>query len=305
MSASNERSSAPRLLGLALSLGCSASVALADPAKPAQSTAAPPTVLTSNVPAAPDLSKAAADHALKPVIEYARKEQAYLRGTVRDFTCRLTKRERIHGILQDHNYIDMWVREEQRNERGISTPLSIYMQFLAPKNVAGRRVLFVDGHHDNKMLVRNGGKHFDYVVVEIDPHGETAMDESLVPVTQSGFNQILTQMIAVLERHVAIDPSAPNTEVQQIKGAKLNQRRCDVICISHPTPQQGLEFHRVNVFVDDELHVPVRVDYMDWPRKPGGEAPLIAEYTYTNLKVNVGLPDSTFNPHRLKGTAHK
>lgn len=179
------------------------------------------------------------------------------------------------------------------------------MQFLAPKNVAGRRVLYVDGQHNNKMLVRNGGKHFDYVVVDLDPYGKTAMDESLVPVTQSGFNQILAQMIAVLERHVAIDPSGANTEVQQIKGAKLNQRACSVIRITHPTRQQGLEFHRVNVFVDDELHVPVRVDYMDWPRKPGGEAPLIAEYTYTNLQMNVGLPDRTFNPHRLKGVARK
>jgi hypothetical protein len=281
MSASIELFKAPRLLGLALSLGCSANVALADSPKSTQATTNTRTVLTANIPTAPDWSKVAEGHALKPVIEYARREQAYLGSTVRDFSCRLTKRERIHGILQDH------------------------MQFLAPKNVAGRRVLFVDGHNGNKMLVRNGGKHFDYVVVELDPHGETAMDESLVPVTQSGFNQILAQMIAVLERHVAIDPSGANTEVQQIKGAKLNQRACNVIRISHPSPQQGLEFHCVNVFVDDELHVPVRVDYTDWPRKPGGEAPLIAEYTYTNLKVNVGLPDSTFNPHRLKGTAHK
>lgn len=305
MSAALEVLGVRRLLGLALSLGCSANVALADQPQLPHAPGTTHTVLTANVPTAPDWSKVAAGHALKPVIEYAKKEQAYLRSTVRDFSCRLTKRERIHGILQDHNYIDMWVREEQRNERGVSAPLSIYMQFLAPKNVAGRRVLYVDGHNNNKMLVRNGGKHFDYVVVEIDPHGETAMDESLVPVTQSGFNQILAQMIAVLERHVAIDPSGTNTEVQQIKGAKLNQRACNVIRISHPTPQQGLEFHRVNVFVDDELHVPVRVDYMDWPRKPGGEAPLIAEYTYTNLKVNVGLPDSTFNPHRLKGAANK
>ena len=305
MSASIELFKAPRLLGLAFSLGCSANVALADSPKSTQATTNTRTVLTANIPTAPDWSKVAEGHALKPVIEYARREQAYLGSTVRDFSCRLTKRERIHGILQDHNYIDMWVREERRNEQGIVTPLSIYMQFLAPKNVAGRRVLFVDGHNGNKMLVRNGGKHFDYVVVELDPHGETAMDESLVPVTQSGFNQILAQMIAVLERHVAIDPSGANTEVQQIKGAKLNQRACNVIRISHPSPQQGLEFHCVNVFVDDELHVPVRVDYTDWPRKPGGEAPLIAEYTYTNLKVNVGLPDSTFNPHRLKGAAHK
>jgi outer membrane lipoprotein-sorting protein len=112
-------------------------------------------------------------------------------------------------------------------------------------------------------------------------------------------------MIAVLERHVVVDPGGTNTQVEQIKGAKLNDRTCSVIRITHPESQQGLEFHRANVFVDDELHVPVRVDYTDWPRHKVGEAPLIAEYTYTDLKVNVGLPDSTFNPHRLRGAATK
>ncbi len=304
MSNSYKRPLAPASMALALSLTMP-DVARAQQPAPAQPVAATSSVRTSNLPSAPDWSLVADGHALVPVIEYARKEQEYLRGAVRDFSCRLTKRERIHGILQDYNYIDMWVREEQRNERGLISPLSIYMQFLAPKKVAGRRVLFVEGRNDNKLLVRNGGKHFDYVVVEIDPHGDTAMDESLVPVTQSGFNQILTQMIAVLERHVAVDPSGKNTEVQQIKGAKLNERSCSVIRITHPASQPGLEFHRANVFVDDTLHVPVRVDYTDWPRKPGGEAPLIAEYTYTDLKVNVGLPDSVFNPHRLRGAAAK
>ncbi|MEX2111890.1 MAG: DUF1571 domain-containing protein [Pirellulales bacterium] len=305
MSCSYKRPLAPASMALALSLSWPADAVVAEQPLMGQTAAATSSVKTSNVPAVPDWSKVADGHALVPVIDFARKEQEYLRDTVRDFTCRLTKRERIHGILQDYNYIDMWVREEQRNERGLATPLSIYMQFLAPKNVAGRRVLFVDGRNDNKLLVRNGGKHFDYVVVEIDPHGETAMDESLVPVTQSGFNQILAQMIAVLERHVAVDPSGRNTEVQQINGAKLNERPCSVIRITHPTTQPGLEFHRANVFVDDALHVPVRVDYTDWPRKPGGEAPLIAEYTYSELQVNVGLPDSVFNPHRLRGAAAK
>ncbi len=305
MSEVYKRPLAPATMALALSLSWPPGSALAEESLPDQQAATTTTVRTSNRPVVPDWSKVAAGHALVPVIDYARKEQAYLRNTVRDFTCRLTKRERIGGILQDHNYIDMWVREEQRNDRGVVAPLSIYMQFLAPKRVAGRRVLFVDGHNDNKLLVRNGGKHFDYVVVELDPYGDTAMDESLVPVTQSGFNQILAQMIAVLERHVAVDPGGTNTQVEQIKGAKLEDRSCSVIRITHPQSQQGLEFHRANVFVDDELHVPVRVDYTDWPRYSGGDAPLIAEYTYTDLKVNVGLPDSTFNPHRLRRAAPK
>jgi len=262
-----------------------------------------PSVRTSNRPVSPDAPPIAAGHPLLPVIEYARQEQGYLRRTVRDFTCRLIKRERINGILQDHQYIDMWVREEVRQGGRVVVPFSIYMQFLAPRKIAGRRVLYVDGRNDGKMTVRNGGKHFDYVVVDIDPYGESAMDESLMPVTQVGFGQILAQMIAVLERHAAADPTGENTKVEQITGAKLNERPCSVIRITHPASRPGLEFHRANVFVDDELHIPVRVDYSDWPRRGDRSPRLNAEYTYTNLRVNTGLTGSTFSPRLLRGKA--
>lgn len=258
---------------------------------------------TSNRPQTLDLSSVVSGHPLTGVVEYARKERDYLRRTVHDFTCRLIKRERIDDFLQDYQYIDMWVREEVRDGSHVVAPLSIYMQFLAPRKIAGRRVLFIEGQNDGRMLVRNGGKHFDYVVVDVDPYGKTAMDESLVPVTQTGFNQILAQMIAVLERHMAADPTGSNTEVRQIDGAKLNKRPASVIRISHKVKQPGLEFHIANVFVDQELHVPVRVDYSDWPTREGQRPPLIAEYTYTLLKMNVGLTDANFSPRLLRSRA--
>src|SRR5262245_21306279 len=50
-------------------------------------------------------------HPLAAVLEFARQEREYLRQTVRVFTCRLVKRERIDGFLQDYHFIDMRVRE--------------------------------------------------------------------------------------------------------------------------------------------------------------------------------------------------
>ena len=75
--------------------------------------------------------------------------------------------------------------------------MSIYLEFLGPQKVAGRRVLFIEGENDGKMMVRNGGKHFDYVTVNIAPDSDSAREESLVPITQSGFNRMLAQMIDV------------------------------------------------------------------------------------------------------------
>lgn len=239
-------------------------------------------------------------HPLDAVLEYARREQAYLRSTVRDFTCRLIKRERIEGVLQKHQYIDMRVREELRDGDAIVQPFSLYLEFVGPPKLAGRRLLYVAGRNDDKMMVRNGGRHFDYVVVNLDPDGDTAKEESLVPVTKTGFQQILDQMIDIIARHRRVDPAGDNTKVERIAGAKLNHRACTIIRITHPRKQQGLEFHVANVFVDDELHAPARVDISTWPHREGNPAPLLAEYTYTDLKMNVNLPDAAFSAAQLK-----
>jgi hypothetical protein len=194
----------------------------------------------------------------------------------------------------------MRVREEVSDGGRVLQPFSIYLQFVGPAKVAGRRVLYVNGRNDGKVMVRNGGKHFDYVVVNLDPDGDTAREESLMPITQTGFNQVLAQMINILERHQRVDPSAANTKVERIEGAKLNKRACTVVRITHPLPQKGLEFHVANVFVDQELHVPVRVDIASWPKHPENPSPLLAEYTYTDLQINVNLPDNAFSPSLLK-----
>jgi hypothetical protein len=193
------------------------------------------------------------------------------------------------------------VREAVHQQGNIVVPLSIYLQFLGPARVAGRQVLFVEGQNEGKLLVRNGGKHFDYVTVQVDPDSENTRRESLVPITETGFNRVLNHMIDVLERHRHADPEGTNTKVARVPGVKINKRPSTMIKIEHATQQKGLEFHLANVYTDDELRVPVRVEYYDWPKYDGQQPPLIAEYTYTNLKLNANLDDAAFSPRVLRG----
>jgi len=266
---------------------------------PSVKTSNPPTYSTLYRPMPPSTHPIADNHPLAGVMQYARREQLYLQQELRDFTCQLVKRERIGGILQDYCYIDMSVREELREDDAVVQPMSIFLNFVGPTRVAGRKVLFIDGQNDGRMLVRNGGKHFDYVIVRVDPLGESAMKESLVPITQTGFNRMLGQFINVLQRHAQADPEGQNTQVQRIEGAKVNERLCTAIRIVHPRKQAGLEFHVANVLIDDELRVPVHVDFSEWPHRADQPGPLLAEYTYTDLKINVHLTDSTFNRNQL------
>jgi len=264
----------------------------AEPVEPSQTTTS-----TTALPKPPTTDR---PHPLTSVLDFARKEQDFLRHTVKGFTCRLVKRERIDDTLQDYHYIDMEVREEIRSGERIEKPLSIFLKFIGPDDVAGRKVLYVEGQNDGKMVVRNGGKRFAHVVVKIDPRGERASRESLVPITEIGFDRLLGRMIVILETHARVDTTGENTHVRRIPGAKLDQRPCTVIRVTHPQKQVGLHFHEANVFVDDALHVPVRIDYSEWPEQPGAAPRLMAEYNYTYLELNPSLNDDHFDPALLR-----
>lgn len=291
--------------GLAVVLTLSATVSTlqsihaqqADPPATTPASATPTEVLRLAVPG----PRPAPDHPLAWVLKFAHEERAYLQQTVRDFTCRVTKRERIEGELQDYYYIDMRVREQTYAGGQMTQPLSVLLEFLGPSDVEGRRALFVAGENNNKLLVRKGGRRFGYLVVDIDPFGPSVKRESLMPITEIGFSHLLDRTIRTLQQDVAADPSGDNTIVEHIKTAKINDRPCEMLRITHPLRRDGLQFFSASMSIDSELHVPVRFDVYDWPEAPGQQPPLMAEFTYTNVTLNANLDDAIFAPSILRG----
>jgi hypothetical protein len=274
-----------------------AGTAATAPASAAPATATPVAAL---LPAAP-APRPVADHPLTAVLKFARSERAYLQQTVRDFTCRVTKRERIEGELQDYYYIDMRVREETSSAGQVTQPLSVLLEFLGPTDVEGRRALFVAGQNDDRLLVRKGGRRFSHVVIDIDPFGSIVQRESLMPITEIGFCHLLDRTIRTLQQDVIADPSGDNTIVERITTATINGRPCEMLRITHPQRRDGLQFFSASVSIDSALHVPVRFDVYDWPETPGQQPPLMAEFTYTNVTLNANLDDATFAPAILRG----
>jgi hypothetical protein len=244
--------------------------------------------------------RSAAGHPLDRVVTFARDEQAYLQRTVRDFTCRVTKRERIDGELQEHRYIDMQVREPRHAGPRATQPLSVLLEFLGPSEVQGRRVLFVAGRHDNRLLVRKGGRRFGYVVTDVDPSSSIVRQESLMPIAEIGFSQVLDRTIRALQQDIAADPRGDNTIVEHITTATINGRPCQMLRITHPARRDGLQFFSASMSIDAELHVPVRFDVYDWPEMPDQPPPLVSEFTYTDVALNVNLDDATFEPAALR-----
>ena len=255
-------------------------------------------VTAESLPSPPGAS-ATKRHPLDAALQFAQRAYQHAQDQVRDYSCLLIKRERIEGDLHDMQYIQARVRTEVAEDGQTVQPYSVFLEFQGPAKIKGRKVLYVQGHNDNKMLVRNGGKRFNYVTVKVDPSSEAALRESLVPITGIGFASVTDSLITLIRKDMERDPSGANTKVKFFRHAKINGRVCTRISVLHAKPDPVLEFAEANVFVDDELHVPIRIEALLWPTTTGDAKPLLFEYTYTELQLNVGLTDADFRTNLL------
>jgi hypothetical protein len=65
--------------------------------------------------------------------------------------------------------------------------------------------------------------------------------------------------------------------------------------VTHKAFNPKLYCHRVVVYFDNGLKLPVRAEVYDWPTPKGDpKGELLECYSYINLKFNVGLTDAAF-----------
>jgi hypothetical protein len=233
----------------------------------------------------------AAEHPLMPLLRYASARYQQLDREILDYTCTLVKHERVRGRLLEPEYMQVKIRHEQVRDGRVVAPLSVYLHFTAPDVVKGREVIYVAGRYDGQIVVRNGGPRFAYITTAIDPAGDLAMQRNRYPVTEIGLRNLIMRLIEVGNEDVQYG----QCEVRYYSDAKVNGRKCTVMEVTHPERRDYFTYHVARIFVDDEFQLPIRYAAYEWPDEEGGEPPLIEEYTYLDLKLNVGLSDWDFD----------
>lgn len=232
-------------------------------------------------------------HPLEPALAVAHKGLKNIEENIKDYTCTLVKRERINGTLTEHEYMFTKVRHQ---------PFSVYMFFLKPEEIAGREVIYVAGQNDGN-LIGHEGKGLASLVgaVPLKPTAPMAMKGNRYPITEVGVKNLTKRLIEVAEN----DMRYGECEVKFVPNAKVNGRVCTCIQVMHPVPRKNFLFHLARVYIDDEMNLPIRYEAYDWPKEPGGQPLLTEEYTYVNLKTNVGLTDADFDSHNPKYKFYK
>jgi hypothetical protein len=209
---------------------------------------------------------------------------------IKDYTSVIVKRERVGGKLLDYEYIYAKIRQE---------PFSVYLRFLGPATLRGREVIYV-ANQNNGNLVAHEPKRAKTVIgflanqigtASLPPTSVLAMQGNRYPITEIGISNLTKRLIEVGEA----DMHFTGADAKYFPNAKVEDRDCEAFVFLHPEKRDNFRFHRAEVFIDKELQLPIRYASYDWPAKSGDDPVLLETYTYTRLKLNVGLTDADFD----------
>jgi hypothetical protein len=219
----------------------------------------------------------------EPVRLIHEAQQAY--QNVRDYTCLLIKRERINGMMPNADTVmEMKVR---------TLPFSVYLRFLQPRTEAGQEVCYVAGRNDGKMRVRPKGVLGSFAgFVSLDPNDPRARQTSKRNITEAGIGNMIDRFARAWENERGLNLT---TQVR-VAEYEYNRRRCVRVETTHPDNGNGhFLYYRDVVYFDKETHLPIRLEFYDWPRQAGDAGQLVEVYSFANMRLNVGLGDEVFN----------
>ena len=236
-----------------------------------------------------DLTQLPGEHPLMPALRFARQALGEIDANMQGYSAMLYKQERINGELGEEEVSYIKIRHQ---------PFGVYMFFVKPNK--GRECLYnhaPDGQV-GKLVAMDCGWKRRFGKLEIDPNGNLAMKGQKYPITKLGLRNLTSELIDVATNDVQFQECEVRTAQTNING-----RSVTLLEVVHPVPRQNFRFHKAEVFIDNELHVPVRYAAYLWPQNPGEAPPLEEAYTYINLKVNNGFTNADFdkeNPEYFK-----
>lgn len=263
------------VLGLVL-LGAGQPPISSPPPPPPPSAPRPMDSTAANAPVAPSASPM--DEPLRLIHE---AQKAY--QNVRDYTCLLVKRERVNGMLPPDTVMEMKVRTQ---------PFSVYLKWIQPHQEAGQEVCYVAGRNDGKMRVHPKGVLGSFAgFVSLDVNDPRVRRTSKNSITEAGIGNAIERFARAWET----ERQHNLTTQVQVGEYEYNRRRCIRVETVHPTNGNGhFLYYRDVVYFDKETHLPVRLEFYDWPRQAGDSGQLVEIYSFANMRLNVGLGDNVF-----------
>ena len=194
---------------------------------------------------------------------------------VENYTAIFHKQERVEGKLLEKETVLFKFKR----------PFKVYMKWVE-EPYKGRKLLYVEGWNNNRMMVRDSGIT-GMMTVNLNPKGSLAMKGNRHPVTDSG----LDHLVKLLGEHVRKGVKEKELEFKKSGEEVLYGRRTQRVEILSPRDKaRNYYCYRAVLTLDLERKVPIKIQLYDW------ENNLIENYGYEDLRFNVGLSDADFSP---------
>ena len=210
-------------------------------------------------------------------IKLAKEVQETLKK-VKDYEATFTKKE-VVGRKLIHSEMYVKFREQ---------PFSVYIKYLNPHG--GREVIYVAGLNKDRLLAHGEGITSIVGTIKLKPDSKDALEENRYPITMFGMSNLVSTLIQQWQE----DEKHDDCVVKFFPNAKLDKVDCKVVETSYPKQVAHAKFHITRMYVAKDSGLPVRVEQFGFPAS-GAEAPVIEEYTYANVKTNVGFSDIDFD----------
>ncbi len=201
-------------------------------------------------------------------------ESAYRK--VRDYTAVMYKQERVRGALMPVEQMEVKFRK----------PLSVYLKWVGDVN-RGQEAIYVAGWNDDQLRAHKGS--FPDVTVNLRPTSSMAMRGNRHPITESGFGFT----IGLVARDARRSEENPGDGVQYVDLGESTIHGAPSRCLEQRVPAAAASHYyavRARVCVDAKTRMPARVAVWD------GDDRLLEEYSYAQVRLDVGLVDADFDP---------
>ncbi|HBE71479.1 MAG TPA: hypothetical protein DDW52_25310, partial [Planctomycetaceae bacterium] len=169
--------------------------------------------------------------------------------------------------------------------------LAAYLKFTKPASAKGREVIWVEGENEGQIITHEGGFK-NWKTLRLAPDGMLAMLGNKYPMTEIGLERMIEKLIEKGREDLKRGPCQVTIAPDQ----KVGAAKCTLYQITHPEKDDRFDFHIAQIFVDHQRNIPLRYAAYMWPDEKGGEPPLEEEYTFLDVKLNVGLKDADFDP---------
>ena len=196
---------------------------------------------------------------------------------IEDYTATVYQIQRVGGRLLPEEVLSYKFRR----------PNSIYIRWIGDvKN--GREIIYSEGWNNNKFLVHEGGI-IGLISFSLYPNSKEAMRETRHPVNESSIVFMMDSLEGSLD-HALLHPE-DDIVIEDMGEGEVFERRVKWIRLKFPFGEKYPYYAPLSIFgIDAERFLPL------YYKAIGSDGVMWEEYRFKDIKTNVGISDSDFDP---------